>query len=295
MGSNGSPQTTSKRFGAQSMIAPLRRVLVHIPGGEYTRQNWLAWGYSGEPNLEVARREHEAFIQILRDAGVEIDLLEEHGGLGTTATYDPVLITDEGAVMLRSGREERRAEVMPMARKLLQLEIPIIGWIRDEGCIEGGDTLWLDQETLLVGRSYRSNDEGYRQLRHTLDGIVREYYQFELPHWHGPQYVLHLMSVVSLVSEDLALVYPRAVPIRLWQLLQERAYRLIEVADDEFERQGCNVLALAPNRVVMCAGNPVTSARLRDLGVEVIEYDGNEISVRWTSGPTCNTRPLLRA
>ena len=285
----------TKRFGVQSMIAPLRRALVHLPGPEFTTESWQSYGLEGEADLDAATEEHERFLDVLRCRGVELEFLEEHASVQCTATYDPALVTDAGAVILTSGRWERRAEAMPMARKLLELDIPIIGWVGGEGHMDAGDTLWLDRETLLVGRGYRTNDEAFRQLRRALDGIVREFRQFELPHWEGTGEVLHLMSVVSVVDEDLAVVYPRAMPIRLLELLLERGYRLVEVPDAEFETQGANVLALAPGCAVMCAGNPVTSAALRDAGAEVLEYEGEHISLRRISGPTCNTRPLLRA
>ena len=287
--------STTKRFGAQSMIAPLRRALVHLPGPEFTTESWQSYGLEGEPDLDAATEEHERFLGVLRSRGVELEFLEEHTSIQCTATYDPALVTDAGAVILTSGRPERQAEAMPMARKLVELDIPIIGWVGGEGHMDAGDTLWLDRETLLVGRGYRSNDEAFRQLRRALDGVVREFHHFELPHWDGPGKVLHLMSVVSVVDEDLAVVYPRALPIRLRELLLERGYRLVEVPDAEFETQGANVLALAPGCAVMCAGNPVTSAALRDAGAEVFEYEGEHISIRRISGPTCNTRPLLRA
>lgn len=276
------------------MIAPLRLALVHLPGPEFTAANWVSYGLEGEADRETARDEHERFLDILRGRGVELEFLEEHASLQCTATYDPALVTDEGAVILTSGRPERRAEALPMARKLLELDVPIIGWVGGEGHMDAGDTLWLDRSTLLVGRSYRSNDEGFRQLRRALDGIVGTFHRFELPHWEGPGKVLHLMSVVSLVDEGLAVVYPRAMPIRLLELLREREYRLVEVPDSEFETQGANVLAIAPGCAVMCAGNPATSASLRDAGAEVLEYEGEHISIRRVSGPTCNTRPILR-
>lgn len=276
------------------MIAPLRRALVHLPGPEFTPENWRSYGVEREPDRELATQEHERFLDILRNRGVELEFLEEHASVTCTATYDPALVTDAGAVILTSGREERRAEAFPMARKLLELDIPVIGWVGGEGTMDAGDTLWLDRSTLLVGRSYRTNDTGFRQLRRALDGVVETFHQLELPHWDGPDKVLHLMSVVSPVAEDLAVVYPRAMPIRLLELLREREYRLVEVPDSEFETQGANVLALAPDVAVMCAGNPVTAAALRDAGTEVIEYEGEHISIRRISGPTCNTRPLLR-
>ncbi|HLH65109.1 MAG TPA: arginine deiminase family protein [Solirubrobacteraceae bacterium] len=287
-------RSAERRYGSQSMIAPLRHVLVHPPGDEYNARLWRAYGLPGEPDVERARAQHAEFVRILELHGVRVDYLDEGTSVQSAAVYDPALITDEGAVILRSGRPERRAEAMPMARKLLELEIPIIGWLRGEAELDGGDTLWLDERTLLVACGYRSNEAGLRQLRAALDGLVDEWHRFELPHWEGPGKVLHLMSVVNLVSERVALVYPRAMPHSLHRLLLERGYTLIQCPEEEFDTQGCNVLTLAPGQVVICAGNPVTSARLRDAGVEVIEYEGDEISIARISGPTCNTRPLLR-
>ncbi len=286
---------TARQYGSQSMIAPLRHVLVHVPGDEYNRRQWVDYGLAGEPDLKRAHAQHAAFLEILADYGTQIDYLNDGTSVQTTAVYDPALITDGGAVILRSGRPERRAESLPMARKLLELSIPIIGWLRGDAELDGGDTLWLEERTLLVARGYRSNREGLRQLRAALDGVVDEFVEFELPHWRGPAQVLHLMSVVNLVSDQVALVYPRAIPHSLHRLLCDRGYTLVECPDEEFDTQGCNVLTLEPGRVVICAGNPVTTARLRDHGIDVIEYEGDEISVARISGPTCNTRPLLRA
>jgi N-dimethylarginine dimethylaminohydrolase len=288
------PTEVTRRYGSQSMIAPLRRVLVHLPSDEYTSERWHAYGLAGEPDLQLALTQHRAFIDILQQYGAEVEYLEQGTSVQSTAVYDPALITDAGAVILRSGRPERRAEAMPMARTLLELDIPIIGWLRGDAELDGGDTLWLDERTLLVASGYRSNDGGFCQLRTALDGLVDELHRFELPHWEGPAKVLHLMSVVNLVSERIALVYPRAMPHRLHRLLLERGYTLVECPDEEFDTQGCNVLTLEPGRVVICAGNPITTGRLRHHGVEVIEYEGDQISVLRISGPTCNTRPLLR-
>ena len=283
-----------RSYGAQSMIASLRRALVHLPDSEFTPENLEAYGLDPLPALEPALEEQRTFIAALEARGVEIEYLEEHAGVQCSATYDPALVTNAGAVMMTSGRPERRSETFPMARKFLELDIPVIGWIKDGGCMDAGDTLWLDDDTLLVGRSYRSNDEGYRQLRHILDGVVTSFHHYEMPHWRGASEVLHLMSVVSLVDKDVAVVYPKAMPIRLLELLQEREYRLIEVPGNEYENLAANVLALEPGVAMMVAGNPSTSAALRDAGIEVIEYPGEHISVRRLSGPTCNARPLLR-
>jgi dimethylargininase len=289
------PETAPRRFGAQSMIAPLRWVLVHAPDAEYTAEQWRGYGLEGEPDLAKAREQHAGFVEVLARHGASVEYLNEHTSIQTTATFDPVLITDRGAVLLQSGRRERRVEMFPMARKLAELEIPVIGWLRGEGFMDAGDTTWLDHDTLLIGMSYRTNEEGIRQLRRCLEEVVSDIRVFDMPHYRGPAHVLHLMSVLSLVAQDVAVVFPPLMPVRLLRLLQEREFRLVEVPEEEFATEACNVLCTAPGRAVMVAGNPLTQARLEAAGIEVTTFEGDEICVRRISGPTCNTRPLLRA
>jgi arginine deiminase len=293
------PDPASRRardrlFGAQSLIDRLDWVLVHRPADEYTTEAWTAYGLDGTPDLARAQRQHDAFVDILQDHGAEVAYLEEHTSIQCSATFDPALVTDEGAVILQSGRPERQVEGLPMARKLTELGIPILGWVQGAGVMDGGDTTWLDSQTLLVGLGYRTNAEGVRQLRYILDGVVPEIITFDNPHFRGPGYVLHLMSYLSLVAADVAVVYSPLMPVRLRTMLLERGYRLVEVPDAEFATEGCNVLALEPGKAVMVAGNTATAAALREHGVEVIDFEGDEICVRRKSGPTCNTRPLRR-
>jgi len=100
----------------------------------------------------------------------------------------------------------RATEPAAQAGAFQRLGIPVAGAITGEGKVEGGDVVWLDATTLAVGRGYRTNDEGIRQLRSILgDGI--EVVAVPLPHWRGPQDVFHLMSILSPIDRDLALVY----------------------------------------------------------------------------------------
>jgi N-dimethylarginine dimethylaminohydrolase len=115
-----------------------------------------------------------------------------------------------------------------------------------------------------------------------------------LPHWNGDGEVLHLLSFISPLDTDLALVYPRLAPVRLLRLLAERAIRVVEVPDDEFLSQGPNVLALGPRRALALEGSPETRRRMERAGVDVTAYRGDEISRKGDGGPTCLTRPLLR-
>lgn len=278
------------------MTAPLRRVMVRQPAPPATGEEFVDFAYPRPVDHERALREHRAFRKLLDDAGAEVITAgpDEAGLLDAIFAYDPSLITDAGAVLLRPGKALRLPEVALHERTYLELGIPIAGRIEAPGTVEGGDTLWLDERTLAVGRGYRTNGAGIRQLRAILAPLGIEVLAFDLPHWRGPGECLHLMSFISPVAERLAVAYPPLMAVPFVEELLGRGWAFIEVPDEEFESHGCNVLALAPMRVLVCDGNPVTRARLEDAGVSVVAYSGDEISHNRAGGPTCLTRPLLR-
>jgi dimethylargininase len=289
-------RTTGRAWGGQSMFAPLKRVLVRKPAPPAEEGAFAEFGYSRAVDHARTEREHDAFCGLLEQGGAEVVLAgpDEAGLLDAIFAYDPSLMTDAGAILLRPGKELRLPEVDLAERSYIQLGIPVIGRIEAPGTVEGGDTVWLDEQTLAVGRGYRTNDEGIRQLRKVLEPHGIEVVTVDLPHWRGPGECLHLMSFISPVADRLAVVYLPLMSVPFVGELQRREFSFIEVPDEEFETHGCNVLALAPKRVLVCNGSPLTRARLGDAGCSVVVYDGDEISHNRAGGPTCLTRPILR-
>ena len=288
---------SATRWGGQSMVWPLRRVLVRQPAEASDSEDYTAFGYPRPIDRARTLEEHRAFRDLLVDAGVEVIVAEadEPGLLDGIFAYDPSLTTDAGAILLRPGKALRLPEVAATEATYREMGIPIAGRIEAPGTVEGGDTLWLDERTLAVGRGYRTNDEGIRQLREILAPQGVEVLVVDLPHWHGPEECLHLMSFISPVAEKTAVVYLPLMSVPFVQELQRRGWDFIEVPDEEFDRHGCNVLALAPGKVLVCDGAPVTRQRLIERGCEVLVYQGDEISHNRAGGPTCLTRPILRA
>jgi dimethylargininase len=283
-----------KAYGGQSMTATLRRVLVRPPRAE-DRVAWRAYGWRAEPDPVRATEEHEAFRALLAGADVEVVLAQTPIGLCPDQIYvhDPALVSDRGAVLLRPGKEGRRIEVDAMRADVVEAGLPIAAALEPPALAEGGDLIWLDERTLLVGRGYRTNDEGVQALADALPDV--EIVVFDLPHLRGRSEVLHLMSLLSLLDDDLAVAYPPLMPVRLVELLERRGVELVEVPDEEFESMGPNVLALAPRVALALEGNGETRRRLERAGVDVTVYSGDEISRKGDGGPTCLTRPLLRA
>jgi dimethylargininase len=280
-------------YGARSMTDPLRRVLVRAPQ-EADAGRWREYGWRVEPDFGAAVAEHEAFRALLEEAGAEVLIAEgEPGNPDAIYAYDPVLVGERGAVLLRPGKDGRLGEPAALEADLARAGVPVAARIEAPGTIDGGDTLWLDRDTLLVGRGYRTNASGVEQLRAAFPDA--EVLSFDLPHWNGRAEVMHLMSLISPLDADLALVYPRLAPVRLMELLAERGIEVVEVPDDEFETMGPNVLALGPRRALALEGNDETRRRLEAAGVDVAVYKGDEISRKGDGGPTCLTRPLLRA
>ena len=275
------------------MTDPLRRVLVRAPQPADVAR-WREYGWRAEPDLAAAAAEHEALRAILADAGAEVILAEgERGNPDAIYAYDPVLVGERGAVLLRPGKDARLGEPDALEADLAQAGVPVVARIEAPGTIDGGDTLWLDRETLLVGRGYRTNAAGVEQLQQAFPDT--EVLSYDLPHWNGRAEVMHLMSLISPLDDDLALVYPRLAPVRLIELLHERGIELVEVPDKEFETMGPNVLALGPRHALALEGNDETRRRMEAAGVDVLVYKGDEISRKGDGGPTCLTRPVLRA
>ena len=274
------------------MTGTLERVLVRPPLPEDV-ERWREYGWRAAPDHAAAAAEHEVFRQLLEEAGAEV-VVSRHdtGNPDAIYVYDPVLVGEDGAVLLRPGKEGRRAEPAAIATTLEAAGVPIAAEISSPSLAEGGDTVWLDERTLLVGIGYRTNEAAVPALEAAFPGV--EVVSLDLPHWNGAGEVMHLMSFVSPLDRDLALVYPRIAPVRLMHLLKERGLELVEVPDAEFATQGPNVLALGPRHALALDGNPETRRRMERAGVDVVVYRGDEISKKGDGGPTCLTRPLLR-
>jgi N-dimethylarginine dimethylaminohydrolase len=279
----------------QDQISTLRRVYVRAPRAK-DLASWEAYGWRSAPVPQAAAQEHAAFRAELAAAGAEVMLGLEPvpGDPDAIYAYDPVLMTDRGAIMLRPGKQGRRGEPEAVSADLQAAGVPIEGRITEPGTIEGGDMFWLDAATLLVGRGYRTNDDGIAQLSVLLAPRGVEVLTFDLPHLRGPAECLHLMSFISLLDRDLAVVHLPLMPVRLVELLADRGVAFVEVPEEEFGSMGPNVLALAPRVALALEGNPETKRRMEAAGVEVRTYRGAEISRKGDGGPTCLSKPLAR-
>ena len=280
-------------YGAQSMTAPLREVVLRAPGKAFGGAfDDPAHGFLHAVDLDLARRQHSALCELLDQLGVKVHVLDE-SGLGPDAVYvfDPLLITDRGAIALRSGKETRRGEEAALEQWTSAHGIPTLGRIAAPGTVDGGDTFWLRPDLLLIGRSLRTNRAGATQLADIVGGRVEV---VDMAYWHGPAEVLHLLSVISPIADDLAVVYPGLLPAGLHERLSDLGVRTIAVDGDEFGTLGCNVLAVRPGVVIVAAGNPQVSAAMAKAGCEVHEFDASEIGLNGSGGPTCLTRPVLR-
>lgn len=287
---------SERTWGGNTMSGRLERVLVYPPVPPDPSVSWQEFGYLRPLDHDLAVREHAAFRRILREAGIEvitgeIDDARLQDGI---FPYDPVFTTNAGAVLTRMGKPLREAEVDLAERTMQEIGVPIAGRIAAPGTLEGGDCLWVDATTIAVGRGYRTNESGIRQMREIMAPSGVEVIGYDLPHWHGPAECLHLLSMISMIDDDLAVIYKPLMPVALVQLLEERGIEMVEIPDEEFSTQGCNVLALGPRRCVLLRENTVSAERLRAAGCEVTIYAGDEISHNRTGGPTCLTRPILR-
>ena len=278
-----------KLYGCESMTGHLRRVLVRAPSD---LRDWQACGWRAEPDPAAIAREHEALCAILEGAGAEVVLAESPSeNADAIYAFDPALVSGEGAILLNPGKELRRREPAALGEDLERAGVPVAGRLEGDEWAEGGDLIRLDERTLLAGRGYRTNEAGIARLGELLPEV--EVLVYDLPHWHGRDEVMHLLSLLSPLAPDLVVAYPPLLPTRLALLLEERGIEIVPVPDEEFATMGSNVLALAPRVALAVAGNPETRRRLERAGVEVEVYEAAELG-KGDGGPTCLTSPLLR-
>jgi N-dimethylarginine dimethylaminohydrolase len=288
-------------YGCQSNVGEIKGVLLKRPQEAHLNQaniaaQWRELNYLGEPDFELAAAQHEQLVNLLSRLGAEITYLPQSDGttLDSVYVHDPVIVSDRGAILCNMGKAARRKEPEAAGKFFEQIGVPILGRITGGGLLEGGDVVWLDERTVAVGEGYRTNAEGIRQLRTLLGDLVDEVIAVPLPHWTGPADCLHLMSNISPIDHDLAVVYSRLLPVPFRQWLIQRGIKLVEVPDEEYDSMACNVLAVAPRKAIMLTGNPITKARLEAEGAEVWTYEGSDISLKGAGGPTCLTRPFWR-
>jgi N-dimethylarginine dimethylaminohydrolase len=289
-------------YGYPSEFGNIKRLLLKRPNDAFISDEnidsqWEDLNYLGSPDYGRSVSEFEGFVELLELHVPEIHYLppHDHTGLDSLYVHDPVVMTSAGAVLCNMGKEQRRGEPAALGEFIQGLDIPILGSISGEGRLEGGDVVHFDKNTLAVAEGYRTNQEGIQQFQNLTKGIISDLQIVPLPHWQGPGDVLHLMSIISPVDHDLAVVYSRLMPVPFREWLIHKGIKLVEVPDAEFETMGCNVLSVSPRKCIMLKGNPRTRQLLENEGVEVWEYEGKEISQKGAGGPTCLTRPLLRS
>ncbi|MFO7951292.1 MAG: arginine deiminase family protein [Bacillota bacterium] len=287
---NGLSET--KKINSVLMKSPAKGWL----GQEGANREWQKLNYPEKPNFEKALYEYNQFVAIIENNISELYYLPEdnYTTLDSIYTHDPVVITDKGAILCSMGKAERATEPEIAGKYLKKIGVPILGKIEPPAKLEGGDIVWFEDQTAAVGLGYRTNKEGAEQLRKLTKNLVNGIIEVPLPHWNGPEECLHLMSMISPVDKDLAVVYSRMMAVPFRDYLLEKGIKLIEVPDEEYDNFACNVLALEPRKCVMIAGSPRTKSALESEGATVFEYPGEDISIKGGGGPTCLTRPILR-
>ncbi|MFQ5750727.1 MAG: dimethylarginine dimethylaminohydrolase family protein, partial [bacterium] len=288
-------------LGFQSDVGAITNLLIkHVRNAfvsdKIIDSQWQRLNFRERPDLARAIDEYDRLVELLTGFDIDLHYLpkDERVGLDSLYIRDTSIVCNKGVILCNMGKVERSSEPAVVGEACRALDLPIHGAITGPGTIEGGDVVWLDQRTLAVGRGYRTNEEGIRQLRELLTDSIDELIIVHLPHWRGSGDVFHLMSILSPIDYNLALVYSPLLSVPFREVLLARGMELIEVPDSEFETMSGNVLTVAPRKCVMLAGNPQTKARLERKGVEVVEFVGEEICIKGGGGPTCLTRPLLR-
>ena len=283
------------------MVGKIESILIKKPEQAFISQEnlnktWEEFKYFGCPDYETVLKEYAVFEKYIKENVENVYYLpqDERTGLDSIYTHDPLKITKKGAIYFPMGKALRSKEYLATKAYLESIGVPTLGEIKAPGKMEGGDVLWIDEKTVAIGRGYRTNDEGIRQFKELTKDIVDEYIIVPMPHGEGEDACLYLMSIISFVDTDKAVVYSKFMPVFFREYLLEKGFMLIEADDDEYDYLGTNLLALEPGKVILIKGCSKIEKKLKDLGLTVMTYEGKELSYRGTGGPTCLTCPITR-
>ena len=289
-------------YSCHNMVNPIKKIILKHPKDAFKDQDTInkqfsRLNYFEAPNFNKAISDYDKFVGLLISFDIELHFLPKDNStsIDSIYTHDPCVVSNNGVILCNMGKKARLAEPNTMEDYFKSIQLPILGRIKAPGTLEGGDVVWIDEKTIAVGEGYRTNKEGIKQLKHLLSDQVENVISVPIPHWRGPEDCLHLMSNISPVDHNLYLVYSRLLPVPFRKYLLDRNIELIDVPDEEYESMGCNVLAVAPRKVIMINGNLITKQLLEKKDIEVYTYDGAEISIKGAGGPTCLTRPFVRS
>jgi len=304
------------------MVGALECVLVCSPRTAGWNQperaaRWRELGFLHPPDFSTAQAQHEEMCRQLEAAGAEVVEAPPAVDLSLDAVYahDALLPTDFGLIVMHPGKPNRVSEGKHQAFLCSRLGVFGPGWLLDPsqltpgldvlgpamqakivppGTTEAGDMVWLREKTLLIGHGYRTNAAGIKQMRNLLAPMGVEVLSAPLPYGPGPSACLHLMSLISLLDEQTALVDLSWLAVETVELLRARGYRFIEIEPSERDTLACNVLSLGRKRLLALEENQKTNEKLRQAGFDVRTFPGSELCLNGSGGPTCLTRPLRR-
>ena len=286
-------------FGVSSMTNRLVTVAMLKPMEALKTADPKKWHYGNSFDPAKIDNNYSSFTKILTNLDVKILWMKPKNNeiADSIFTYDASFMTPKGAILLSPGKPLRKGEEKIHEAFYKKNNIPIIGRLSGSATAEGGDMFWLDKDTVVIGKGFRTNQEGIEQIKYVFNSFNITVVSFDLPFFKGSEACLHMMSLISIVDYKKALTYKSLLPTGLVQLLEEKGYDLIEAPEDEFissEGLNVNVLTIKPGACVMISGFPKTKKALENNGVNVHTFDGNSLCIGCEGGPTCLTRPILR-
>jgi len=287
-----------KKYGAQNMFSELKSVLINVPLKGMSNVDCKKWHYQEPLNQNKIEKNFFSFSNLLKSFGSEIYYLDQQDKYyDSVFPHDPSLVTKHGAIILNMGKKLRKHEPRLHKKFYESINIPVIGTIKSPGTVEGGDCLWIDEKTLVVGKGFRTNHSGVVQLKGILTKYGIKVIGFDLPYFYGPNACLHLMSLISILDYNLAIVYKPFFPVELLKFLELKGFDCIDIPKKDFlDSNGLaiNILALSSRNIIMLEGFSKTETILKKMGCDIQTFDGNELCVKAEGGPTCLTRPIYR-
>jgi arginine deiminase len=283
-----------------SEYKPLKAVLLYCPGPEVDDVlNPDSVQHIARINPEEIRRQYKQLEEAFRANGVAVhyirpDALKPGGRLdkyNLMFARDLFFNTKEGAVIARMASTIRAGEEKYAALALAQAAIPINKTIGNYGLFEGADALWINPKTVICGLGKRTNHDGIQQVSGVLKAQGVETLTVELP-----AATQHLLGILHIVDEKMALVRTQIASKELIDILRREGISIIDIAETEevLVRQGMNVVTVKPRSIIMPANCPELKRLYENAGITVVATVDISQILNGAGGLACATGILAR-
>ena len=219
--------------------------------------------YPGKPDYQLALKQHDSYIEALRNCGVNVTVLPADERFPDSCfVEDPAVLTERCAIIANPGAPSRNGEKESIEQAVRQFyPNDRIEHITAPGTLDGGDVMMCGDH-FFVGRSARTNEEGIRQFSAILEKYGYSCSEVRL------EEVLHLKTGVNYLENNRMLVSGEFV-----DKPEFASFDKYIIPEEEAYAANC---IWVNDTVIVPEGYPAVLEIVKSMGYETITVDTSE-------------------